>query len=237
MVLLLDPLYSLALLTGFLGSGHCLGMCGTIVTALSISQVGRQGGMVWQLLYNLGRITTYGGIGLLVGWLGSLMAYGENFAHFSRLLLLGSDLGIIMLGLGTAGAWRRLSLPSLEFAGPARLLTGPAVWARRLPPARAALALGLLFGFLPCGLLYAMAITAAQTASPGRAGLVMLFFGVGTIPALFTCGSAAHWLGRSVRGWMLRGAGLAVALMGLFNLFHHLHLMGILPGGASGCFC
>jgi sulfite exporter TauE/SafE len=234
---MLDPLYSLALLTGFLGSGHCLGMCGTIVAALSFAQPGRQSGMVFQLLYNLGRITTYGGIGLLVGWLGSLMAYSDGFAGFSRLLLLGSDLFVIVLGLGSAGALRRLNFLRLEFAGPARLMGGAVSGLHRLPPWLAALPLGLLFGFLPCGFLYAMAITAAQTAAPGRAGLVMLAFGLGTIPALFTFGSAAHWLGSRERSWMLRGAGLTVALMGLVNLFRHLQLFGILPGGTAGCFC
>lgn len=234
---MLDPLYSLALLTGFLGSGHCLGMCGSIVAALSLSQPGQQGGWPFHLLYNLGRITTYGGIGLAVGWLGSLMAYTEGFERFSRLLLLGSDLFIIVLGLGTAGAWRRLNFMSLEFASPARLLGGPVARLHRLPPHLAALPLGLLFGLLPCGFLYAMAITAAQTGAPGRAGLVMLAFGLGTVPALFSFGSAANWLGQRVRSWMLRSAGLTVAVMGLVNLVRHLQLFGFLPGGTAGCFC
>lgn len=232
-----DPLYSLALLTGFLGSAHCLGMCGGIVAAISLSKPGQQGGPVFQLLYNLGRVTTYGGIGLLVGWLGSLMAYTESFERFSRLLLITSDLFIIVLGLSTAGAFSRLNFMKLEFASPARLLSGPVARLHRLPPAIAALPLGLLFGFLPCGMVYAMAITAAQTASPLRAGAVMLFFGLGTVPALLSFGSAAQWLGHRVRTWMLRGSGLTVAIMGLLNLFRHLQAFGILPGGTPGCFC
>lgn len=234
---MLDPLYSMALLTGFLGSGHCLGMCGGVVAALSLSGPGRQGGMPFHLLYNLGRIATYSGIGLLVGYLGSLMAYTEGFESFSRWLLLASDLFIILLGLGTAGALQRLNFMKLEFAAPARLLSGPVARLHRLPPGLAALPLGLLFGFLPCGFVYAMAITAAQTASSARAGLVMLAFGLGTVPALFTFGSAAHWLGQRARAWMLRGAGLTVALMGLVNLIRHLQLFGIIPGGSAGCFC
>lgn len=232
-----DPLYSMALVTGFLGSGHCLGMCGGIVAALSLSAPGRQGGVLFHLLYNLGRLTTYTGIGLLVGWLGSLMAYTESFANFTRYLLLGSDLFIIVLGLGTAGALRRLNFMKLEFAAPARAMTGLITSLHRLPAGLAALPLGLLFGFLPCGFVYAMAITAAQTATPFTGGLVMLSFGLGTVPALFAFGSAAHWLGQKARTWMLRGAGLIVALMGLINLIRHLQAFGILPGGSSGCFC
>lgn len=232
-----DPLYSLALLTGFLGSGHCLGMCGAIVAALSLSSPGRRGGLAFHLLYNLGRITTYGGIGLAVGWLGSLMAYSDRFSSFSRSLLLGSDLFIIILGLATAGAFQRLNFMSLEFASPAGLLAGTVTRLHRLPRGLAALPLGLVFGFLPCGFLYAMAITAAQTASPKRAALMMLSFGLGTVPALFAFGAAAQWLSQQARVWMLRSAGLAVAAMGVLNLFRHLQLFGILPGGRAGCFC
>jgi hypothetical protein len=232
-----DPLYTMALATGFLGSGHCLGMCGAIVAALSLSEPGRRGGPLFHLLYNLGRLTTYGVIGLLVGWLGSLMAYTESFDNFSRYLLLGSDLFIIALGLGTAGAFSRVNFMKLEFAGPARVMHGAVARLRRWPAGLAALPLGLLFGFLPCGFLYAMAITAAQTAAPLKGGLLMLFFGLGTVPALFLFGSAAHWLSHRARAWMLRGAGLTVALMGLLNLIRHLQAFGILPGGSAGCFC
>jgi hypothetical protein len=227
----------MALVTGFLGSGHCLGMCGGIVAALSLSGPGRQGGVLFHLLYNLGRLTTYAGIGLLVGWLGSLMAYTENFENFTRWLLLASDLFIIALGLGTAGAFRYLNFMKLEFAGPARAMTGAVTSLHRLPAGLAALPLGLLFGFLPCGFVYAMAITAAQTAAPLKGGLVMLSFGAGTVPALFAFGSAAHWLGQNARIRMLRTAGLVVALMGIVNLIRHLQAFGILPGGSSGCFC
>ena len=234
---MLDPIYSLALVTGFLGSGHCLGMCGGIVAAFSLAAPGRNGGLSFHLLYNLGRITTYCGIGLAVGWLGSLMAYTESFTTFSRWLLLVSDLFIIVLGLATAGAFSRLNFLKLEFASPARLLSWPAARLHRLPPAVAALPLGLLFGFLPCGFLYAMAITAAQTASPVKAALAMLTFGLGTAPALFAFGAAAQWLTQQARAWMLRGAGLLVALMGIINLVRHLQLFGIIPGASSGCFC
>ncbi len=232
-----EPLYTMALVTGFLGSGHCLGMCGGIVAALSLSGPGRQGGVLFHLLYNLGRLITYTGIGLLVGWLGSLMAYTESFDNFTRWLLLGSDLFIIILGLGTAGALHYLNFMKLEFASPAKLMTGLVSRLHRLPAGLAALPLGLLFGFLPCGFVYAMAITAAQTLVPLKGGLVMLSFGLGTVPALFLFGSAAHWLGQKARVRMLRIAGLVVALMGIVNLIRHLQAFGILPGGSSGCFC
>ncbi len=83
-----EPLYSMAFVTGFLGSGHCLGMCGGIVTALSLSGPGRKSGPIFHLLYNSGRIITYGLIGLLVGWLGSLMAYTTALEGITQWLLV-----------------------------------------------------------------------------------------------------------------------------------------------------
>ena len=166
MTMTFEPLYSMAFITGFLGSGHCLGMCGGIVTALSLSDGGQQGGPFFHLLYNSGRLFTYGLIGLLVGWLGSLMAYTKAFEGVSLWLLIASDLFIIVIGLGTAGAFQRLNIMQLEFRGPLQTLTRAVRQLRQLPNGFAALPLGLIFGFLPCGFLYAMAITAAQTAAP-----------------------------------------------------------------------
>jgi len=77
---------------------------------------------------------------------------------------------------------------------------------------------------LPCGFLYAMAITAAQSTDSLHGAAIMVAFGIGTMPALFLVGSAAQWF-VSKRSWMLRLAGLLVALMGSYNLFRHLGLM------------
>ncbi|MBU0479994.1 MAG: sulfite exporter TauE/SafE family protein [Proteobacteria bacterium] len=231
------PLYLMALLTGFLGSGHCIGMCGGIVCALALSGKGQQGGMLFHLLYNGGRLVTYGFIGLLVGWLGSLLAYSTAFDGAARLVLVASDLFLIVVGLGTAGAFARLNFMRLDFPGPVKTLTGAVKKLHALPTYASALPLGLLFGFLPCGFLYAMAITAAQTASPLSGSLVMVSFGLGTLPALFAFGSVAHLLGTRARGSMLRCAGAVVVLMGLINLARHLQLLGFLPGGVAGCFC
>jgi len=217
----------MALLTGLLGSGHCLGMCGGLVAALSLSADQQKGGFPFHLLYTAGRITTYTLIGLVVGWLGSAIAYAEAFATFARIVLLGSDLFVILIGLGSAGLFRGFNFLSLECAGPVRILTAAVRSLRRLPPPTlAALPLGLLFGFIPCGLLYAMAITAAQSANPGLGAQIMFAFGLGTAPVLLLFGTAAHWLGSRARRWMLFSAGIMVALMGAFNLIRHLEMMG-----------
>lgn len=224
---MIDPLFPPALLTGLLGSGHCLGMCGGLVAALSLSGERQRGGYAFHLFYNIGRIATYSLIGLSVGWLGSAIAFTDTFDTFARVVLLGSDLFVILIGLGSAGILRGFNLLSLECTGPVRALIVAVRGLHRLPPALAALPLGFLFGFIPCGFLYAMAITAAQSAAPLRGAQIMFAFGLGTAPSLHLFGTAAYWLGTRARRWMLLSAGVLVALMGAFNLLRHLRMMGL----------
>jgi hypothetical protein len=221
-----DPLIVMGFTTGLLGAGHCIGMCGGLVGALSLSATGRQGGWRFHLLYNAGRVATYTLIGALVGWLGSALAYTDRLHMVTRTLLLASDLFIILVGLGTAGLYAGLNVTRLDFPGPLRTMTAAVQWLRQLPPALAALPLGLLFGFLPCGYLHAVAITAAQSADAATGALTLLAFGIGTVPALLVFGGSTQWLGTKARVWMLRAAGMLVAGMGVVNLFRHLRLMG-----------
>lgn len=220
-----EPLISLAFFTALLGSGHCIGMCGGLVAALSLSPQGRQGGLLFQMLYNLGRITTYSLIGLLFGWIGSALALTTTLAGLTRTLLILSDLMIIVLGLGTAGLWRKYSLWRLEFSAPGRFLSRYVTALTRVPAALSALPIGLLMGLLPCGFLYAVVLTAAQSASPLQGGMIMLAFGLGTLPAILLFGGAAQWLSTRARQWMLQGAGMLVAIMGIYNLIRHLRML------------
>jgi hypothetical protein len=201
-------------------------MCGGLVSALSLSEAGRQGGWFFHLLYNLGRISTYTFIGAVVGWLGSALAYTDRFKMVSRSLLIGSDVFVILVGLGTAGLFAWLNVSKLDFPGPMKAMTLAVAGLRRLPPAISALPLGLLFGFIPCGYLYAVAITAAQSASVATGALMLFAFGLGTAPSLLLFGGAAHWLSGRARTWMLRIAGLVVAGMGVINLIKHMRMMG-----------
>ena len=214
-------LFTGAFATGLLGSAHCLGMCGGLVGALSLRSEG-SGGAGFHLFYHLGRISTYVLLGYLVGWLGLAVGYTGGFRGVGWYVLLGADLFVILLGLGSAGAFRRWNVMRLEFAGPIRALTTGVQRLRVLPPTLGALPLGLVMGLNPCGFLYAVLLNAALTAEPAAGALVMLGFGLGTAPALFVFGWASRTLGASARGWMLRAAGLGVAFLGAFNLLRHL---------------
>lgn len=224
-----DPLILMGLTTGLLGAGHCIGMCGPLVGALSLSATGHPGGWSFHFLYNSGRIVTYSVIGALAGWLGSALAYTDRFREVTRTLLVASDLFIILVGLGTAGFFAGLNIARLDFPGPLRAMTAAVQRLRQLPPSVAALPLGLLFGFLPCGYLYAVTISAAQSADPLLGAATLCAFGLGTAPALLVFGGATQWLGTRVRSWMLRAAGLVVAGMGVLNLLRHGRLLGWFP--------
>jgi sulfite exporter TauE/SafE len=218
---MVNPIYSLAFLTGLLGSGHCIGMCGGIVAALSFSGKKYRPGFLFHLFYNGGRTGTYTAIGALVGALGSVMAYTKNFAWLTRFVLVCSDLFVIFIGLGTAGLFRKWNILQLEVGSPVAIMTRAVSGLQRLPAALRPLPLGALMGFLPCGFLYAMFITAAQTADPRQGAITMFFFGLGTAPALLLFGGTASLISVSVRGRMLQLAGGMVALMGGYSLYRH----------------
>lgn len=241
-----DPIHTMALMTGFLGSAHCLGMCGGLITALSMAMPQRVNPWLFLSLYNGGRIITYSLAGLIVGWLGSVLAYANSFHGVMRLALIGSDIFIIAAGLGTAGLFRGINLMRLESSGPATAITHAVAKLTRKPGPLTALPLGLLMGFLPCGFSYAMVITAAQSASPFMGGLTMLSFGIGTTPALFLFGSAVGWFNRrpassplsaKTKARMIKTAGLLIAGIGAFHLAQHVQLLGWTLSGPLNFLC
>lgn len=226
---MIDPLVSMAFTTGLLGSAHCLGMCGGLMAALAMVGNRLQGGIAFQLLYHTGRILTYTLIGLLVGWFGSVLSLTDSIRDVSRFLLIGSDLFIIMVGIASAGLLPFFRLIDLEGRGSFSFLQGSVSRLLRLPGIVSALPLGILLGFIPCGFVYAMAITAAQTTEALHGAALMAGFGLGTLPALVLFGSTAQWLTHAARQRMLRGAGAIIMLMGLYNLYRHLQMMAVIP--------
>jgi sulfite exporter TauE/SafE len=225
---MIDPIYSIVLSTAFLGSGHCIGMCGPVVAAFSLSSRGRRRGFVFHLFYNGGRITTYCIIGIAAGWIGSLLNTTETFSVVSRSILLLADFFIIAMGMATAGFFAKIRIMRLEFPGALQAMTSSVVRLQKLPVALSAFPIGMIMGFLPCGFLYAVALAAAGRGDPVEGGLIMLAFGLGTVPSLLLFGSTVQWLTTRARGEMLRWAGVMVVAMGCYNLYQHIRLMGLI---------
>jgi sulfite exporter TauE/SafE len=221
-------------LIGLLGGVHCVGMCGGIVSAFAVATprrpfpvpvtasvslpaaVADSGTRV--MAFNAGRIGSYMVAGAFAGLLGSVPAL-INLAAVQTAAYWLANLMLVMLGLTLMNAWHGLS--RIE-------AVGRVVWrrvqplTRRLLPVQGplqAFALGALWGWVPCGMVYSVLMTALLTASAAQGALVMLAFGLGTLPLLFTMGVA----GTSLQPWLQKrvvrtAAGVLVLAFGLLGL-------------------
>ena len=211
-------------LVGLLGGTHCVGMCGGIVGALSMGAPAR---LSLHLSYNAGRIISYAIAGAIAGALGAASLGLAGQVPVRLVLYLLANLMLVALGLYLIGVTRALAF-SERF--------GQHLWrrvqplTRRFLPARRAtqaFPLGLLWGWLPCGLVYSALASALTAASPQRGALLMLAFGLGTLPNLVLAGLLLARLNEFVRRpWVRISSGLLVlgfglnGLLGLFRLLN-----------------
>lgn len=208
-----------ALLTGLLGSAHCLGMCAGIsgLFAMQSSAAGLRRQLPMAVTYNAGRLASYAILGFVVA------AVGARFAGLTPALAgpvrLIAGIVIILIGLQIAFDMRLLSW--LE-------RMGSRIWERVTPLAKGllpvnslprALGLGLLWGLLPCGLVYSILLVAAASAQAVDGALIMLAFGLGTTPAMLLTGLGAARLSQLMQQRRTRlGAGLLIVILGLLTI-------------------
>jgi sulfite exporter TauE/SafE len=212
-------------LVGLLGGSHCVGMCGGIVGALSIQAPQGRLGMSAHLAYNLGRIASYGLAGSLAGALGQIA--GE-LMPLQRTLYLIASLMLVAMGVYLLGMTQSLSW--LENRGQVVWRRIQPLTARFLPVrgAAQALPLGMLWGWLPCGLVYSALTTALASGSAGKGALLMLGFGLGTLPNLLLAGLLLVRFRRFAQARATRVvSGLLVLGYGLFGLFNLWRAQGV----------
>ncbi len=215
-------------LVGLAGSVHCVGMCGGIVSAFSmapafpvavVTQTAPRANTLRMAAYNAGRIGSYAAAGALAGGLAGGVRTLAGLNTLQTGAYWFANLMLVLLGLNLAGA-----LPGL-----ARIeQLGQGLW-RRLRPLSARfgpldtpakmLALGALWGWLPCGMVYSMLLTATLVGSAHGGAAVMLAFGLGTLPMLLALGAAGARLRRALQQKAVRAAaGLLVLAFGLLGL-------------------
>ncbi len=219
----IDTSFIAAFMVGLLGGVHCVAMCGGIVGALCVG-INPQNGMAeeksirrafpYLLFYNAGRISSYTLAGMLMGGIGWLGTHLFTLYAIQQTLQVIAALFMLALGLYIAGWWR--GLLRIEQWG------GKVVWKRLQPLGqrfmpvttyRQALALGLVWGWLPCGLVYSVVIWTISTQSPLQGGLLMLSFGLGTLPNLLLMGVFASTLNTFIQQpWVRRVAGILIML-------------------------
>ncbi len=211
------PQVAAAFVTGLLGSAHCLGMCGGIsgLFAVNVAVAPLRTQVPRSIAYNGGRVLTYAILGIVVALLGKTMV--DSIPRLAAPVRLASGVLIILIGLQVAFSWRILT--PLETLG-AKLWHRIAPATKGLLPVESsgqALGLGLIWGFLPCGLVYSVLLLAASTADPVAGSLVMLAFGLGTMPAMIATGLSASKLGQFMNR-RRRGAGLLIVLIGIATI-------------------
>ena len=185
-----------ALLIGFLGSGHCLVMCGGIVGALQLAMPAQSSTkkLLLQLTLSAGRLTTYAVFGAIVGYAG---VSAMQLAGASMLWLrLVAGILLIMMALYISRLWFGLLL--LEKAGQTLWRYVQPVSRRFLPldSLTKAYAYGLCWGALPCGLVYSALGWSLASGSASAGAALMLAFGLGTLPAILLTGSAAQLMSK-----------------------------------------
>lgn len=197
------PTFTAALLLGAVASGHCMVMCGGISGALGVATArGPDGRPRRSLLvgYQAGRILSYAVAGLIVGSIGDRLIAFLDADSVRAGLRIATGLSLAFAALVVFG---KASAPDFRIGR--WLWPRLAPLGRRLLPVRTlprALAFGMIWGWMPCGLAYSMLLVAALTAHPLQAATSMLAFGAGTVPAML----AAAWGAPRIAAWTSQGS-------------------------------
>ncbi|WP_290650161.1 sulfite exporter TauE/SafE family protein [Aquisalimonas sp.] len=191
-----------AVAIGLAGSPHCLGMCGGIAGTLGMATGGTKAGHRWlyAVCYNIGRLGSYTVLGALAATLVALVGIGVSQPQWGVLLRVATGLVLLAVAAHLLTGWS--GLRRIEVVG-GRLWAFIGPHARKLLPvtsAPAALALGALWGWLPCGLVYTVLLAAAVSGDPLIGAGIMFAFGLGTLPSM----TGVTVLGGAVRRWQSR---------------------------------
>jgi len=207
--------YGLAFMAGVLGSGHCLGMCGALVSGYFM-KAGPSRSYLPYFVYQLARIFVYTLVGFAAAALGFVLVSSGVFGKVQSILQMFIGSVVIILALGILGL--------IPFQGSVRLL--PMNFLRRgyaesrtKGPILGASIAGLLNGLMPCPLTFAMAVKATSATTIMEGGLLMLTFGSGTLPTMLFVSVAFGKMSAHFRGLMLKSAALIMIIMGCNTIY------------------
>jgi len=206
---------STAFFLGLLGGTHCLGMCGGIAATVAVGSPEGSRGTALLLGYNAGRITSYGIAGAILGslsWLIQDPTLQVIIRSFAGLML-------IFMGFYIAQWWQILT--HLEKAGGLLWKKISPVASKLLPVKnlKQAMLLGLVWGWLPCGLVYSTLIWASAAQDWLMSAQLMVFFGLGTLPAMLMTGMLAQQMKQLLQHRITKQvSGVIIILMGIYTL-------------------
>ncbi|MDP2794276.1 MAG: sulfite exporter TauE/SafE family protein [Sulfurisoma sp.] len=201
-------------MTGLLGSGHCLGMCGGLVSGFFM-KLNAKG--VWPYLaYHGARISIYAVVGLAAASLGAVLVASGAIGLAQGVLQIIAGVIVILLGLDLLGV---SPIRNTHGFAPVAWLRLQFVTATRKGPVVGSVIGGAINGLMPCSMTMAMAVQATTAPSPPEGMLLMLAFGAGTLPSMLSASFLFGKLGPALRGWLLKGAALFVILLGASTLW------------------
>lgn len=225
----LEPLAIFA--GGLLGSGHCVGMCGGFVVNLGLMHRSWKLNLGRQLLYGTGRVFTYVGLGVAGGYLGAQLEDRlPSLVHVQAWLCVAAGLLLVVQGLHSLGLFQLRTQRSERCVAPG--MFGDLLRASTL---HSVFFGGVVNGFLPCGLVYAFLALAGSTRQPLAGGLVMLLFGIGTIPVLALVGVGAGTVGVGLRRKLLAAAAVCVIATGGLSLWRGWQFLQDRPHPEATC--
>ena len=208
-----------ALTLGFLGSLHCIGMCGPIALALPVVNNTRFSRVSGILLYNLGRVLTYGSLGLLFGFL------GRSFVIAGYQQALSVSLGVIILAIIIIPNRYLQKVPLVNrFFQPVAKIKQALTGLFKTRTYNSLFTIGVLNGLLPCGLVYTAVAGAIAMAEPVKGSLFMMFFGLGTLPAMLGLTLAGQKISMRLRNSFKKTVPVFVALMAVLLILRGLNL-------------
>ena len=208
-----------AISLGFLGSFHCVGMCGPIAMALPLGRETQFKRITGTLLYNLGRVTTYGVLGLLFGLLGKGFVIGGYQQGLS--IVLGVLILLTLLFPKQLSSETRLTKAILPWVYTVKSLLGNLFKKTSYP---SLYLIGVLNGLLPCGLVYLGVAGAIATGEAWKGSLFMMVFGLGTLPAMFFVSMASSAISLDWRNKIRRAVPVFVGLMAFVLILRGLNL-------------
>ena len=215
--------YWLAFMTGLLGSGHCLGMCGGLVSGFFM-KLGAKGVRPY-LAYHGARVGIYTVVGIIAAAIGTVLVSTGQFGKLQGVLQIVAGVIVILLGLDLLGVSPLRN----------RLGFAPIAWLRKQfglavqkGPVVGALIGGAINGLMPCSMTMAMAVKATTAPSVLEGGLLMLAFGAGTLPSMLSASFLFGKLGPKLRGWLLKGAALFVIALGVSTLWQGIRYYAVM---------
>ncbi len=223
---------------GLLGSVHCIGMCGPLVMALPISQMNPIQKVLATILYHIGKITTYGLLGVVVGVFGKQIPFYDVQQHLS--IVIGSLMLVYVLWVFYLHPKRKLGFLKIDW------LQKPIIAALgklfKQNNVGSFLLIGFLNGLLPCGMIYLALGSAWANQAALQSGLFMVLFGLGTLPALLMVAFGGQLMGFAFRQKIQKALPYMLFSMGVLLILRGMNLgipyiSPMIENGASVAAC